>query len=88
MSPDSWSKLPEPVFSQNADSLAFGTGHVSFFRNEKDSLYILYNAYSERSPYNIDNRSTRMQQVHWSKDGIPELGCPLLCSTPVRDPYL
>lgn len=88
MSPDSWSKLPEPVFSQNADSLAFGTGHVSFFQNEKDSLYILYNAYSERSPYNIDNRSTRMQQVHWSKDGIPELGCPISCSTPVRDPYL
>lgn len=87
-SADSWSKLPEPVFSQNADSLALGAGHLTFFRDRKDSLYILYNAYSGRMPDNTDNRSTRMQRVSWSKDGIPQLGKPVACSTCIPEPAI
>lgn len=83
---ESWSKLPEPVFGQEADSLALGTGHITFFRDMRDSLYILYNAYSSRRPDNMDNRSIRMQRAHWSGDGIPQLGKPVSCDTGIMEP--
>ncbi|MBP5397839.1 MAG: family 43 glycosylhydrolase [Bacteroidales bacterium] len=82
----SWHKLAEPVFSSDADAQAFGAGHLSFFRDASDSLYLLYQAYSGGVLNRTEDRSPRMQPASWGADGVPVLGRPLPLSTPVREP--
>lgn len=51
LNPESWTKLPEPVFFQNPEVSAYGAGHVSFFHSDSE-LYMIYQASpsTERGP--------------------------------------
>ena len=85
LSPSSWTKLPDPVFSQNPEVAAYGAGHVSFFSAGND-LYMIYQAYSETERTSVDNRSPRMQLISWNKEGIPVLGRPASLETVYPEP--
>ncbi|MBR1705796.1 MAG: glycoside hydrolase family 43 protein [Bacteroidales bacterium] len=77
LDPASWHKKPEPVFSKCERTGVLGPGHLSFFRTGSQ-LYILYNGKSRFPDMRaVDNRSPRMQEVQWGKDGIPVLGFPV-----------
>ncbi|MBR1887541.1 MAG: glycoside hydrolase family 43 protein [Bacteroidales bacterium] len=77
LEPSSWHKSPEPVFSKNEGTGVLGPGHVSFYRT-REQLYILYNGKSRFPDMRaVDNRSPRMQEVKWGKDGVPVLGFPV-----------
>ena len=86
LDPSSWYKNPEPVFSSCERTGVIGPGHISFFRTS-DQLFILYNGKS-RLPLMraVDNRSPRMQEIRWGKDGIPVLGHPVRVDSVLLSP--
>lgn len=77
LSPSSWHKQSEPVFSKSEETGVLGPGHLCFFQKD-GSLFILYNGKSRFSDMHaVDNRSCRMQPASWGADGIPILGYPI-----------
>ena len=77
MDPASWTKNPEPVFSQNPEGNAFGPGHNGFFKSKDGTEdWIIYHA----NPYEGQGcggaRSIRIQPFTWDENGNPEFGDP------------
>lgn len=86
LNPESWTKLPEPVFFQNPEVSAYGAGHVSFFHSDSE-LYMIYQASPSTERTSIDNRSPHMQLISYDKTGIPQLGRPVDISVRFPEPY-
>lgn len=77
MDPDSWNKSPEPVFSTNAELKRFGPGHNSFtVAEDGETDLMVYHARDYRelkgSPLSDPNRHTRVRELHWDKNGMPD----------------
>jgi GH43 family beta-xylosidase len=79
LNPDSWHKLPEPVFFTNELLKRFGPGHNSFTVAEDGKTDVMiYHArdYKEINgePLYDPNRHTRARILKWSDDGMPFFG--------------
>lgn len=82
LSPDSWTKLPDPVFVTNEETGQYGPGHNSFTASPDGSQDILiYHARNykdiEGDPLYDPNRHARAQVFGWNEDGLPDFGVPV-----------
>jgi GH43 family beta-xylosidase len=85
LDPASWSKHPEPVFSQAPENGMYSTGHNSFFVSpDGKEHYILYHARHTDSSREV--RKPHAQRFDWDKKGYPVFGKPLPHSTPQPKP--
>lgn len=79
LDPDSWNKLPEPVFFSNPEHKRFGPGHNSFTKAEDgETDVMIYHARDykeiEGEPLYDPNRNTRARVLGWTEDGMPYFG--------------
>lgn len=82
-----WIKHPEPVFSKNPESKAFGPGHNGFFKSpDSTEDWIIYHANPSAGKGCADERSPRMQPFLWQDDGTPDFGEPVKINTHVNIP--
>lgn len=87
MNPDDWVKTPQPVFSMNAESGAYGPGHNGFFKSPDDSEdWIIYHARSLPGGGDGNGRNARIQQFTWNADGTPNFGIPVKIGVPIAKP--
>lgn len=74
----SWTKSPVPVFKQSPANGVYAPGHNSFFKSpDGREDWILYHANSQPGQGCGKDRSPRMQQFSWNKDGTPNFGIPV-----------
>ncbi|UYQ94334.1 family 43 glycosylhydrolase [Chitinophaga horti] len=84
MNPADWTKTQQPVFSMNAESGAYGTGHNGFFKSpDGKEDWIIYHA---RSGPGGGSRNARIQKFTWNADGSPNFGIPAKIGFPVQKP--
>jgi GH43 family beta-xylosidase len=87
LDPASWTKYPQPVFSQKPASGAYGPGHNSFFKSpDGTESWILYHANSETGQGCGKFRSPRAQKFAWKNDGSPDFGEPAAIGIPAKIP--
>lgn len=78
MNPASWTKSPQPVFWQNPDAGAYGTGHNGFFQLlDGTQDWIIYHANPGPDQGCGNLRSPRAQPFTWNPDGTPNFGRPV-----------
>jgi GH43 family beta-xylosidase len=78
LNPASWTKSPVPVFKQSPENGVYAPGHNSFFKSpDGKEDWILYHANSQPGQGCGKDRSPRMQQFTWNKDGSPNFGVPV-----------
>ena len=83
----SWTKINHPVFSQSPEAKAYGPGHNSFFQSlDGKQDWMIYHANSRPNQGCGDNRSPRIQPIHWTAQGTPDLGTPVSIDTPIPRP--
>ena len=74
----SWTKSANPVFRQNPDGGAFGTGHNGFFQSpDGTENWIIYHANPGPNQGCGNRRSPRAQPFTWNADGSPDFGTPV-----------
>lgn len=77
MSPESWEKSQEPVFSQYPEGNAYGPGHNGFFKSvDGTEDWIIYHANPQAGQGCGGNRSIRIQPFVWDDNGYPDFGTP------------
>ena len=73
----SWAKSAVPMFWQNPEAGAYGTGHNGFFQSpDGKEDWIVYHANPGPNQGCGSERSVRVQRFHWSSDGKPDFGRP------------
>ncbi len=79
LDPDSWHKLPDPVFFTNREFNRYGPGHNSFTVAEDGKTDVMI--YHARDYEGIDgeplydpNRHTHARILEWQEDGMPFFG--------------
>lgn len=78
MKPGSWTKSAQPVFWQNPQAGAYGTGHNGFFESpDGRQSWIIYDANERPNVGCGDTRSARIQAFRWTFDGYPDFGRPV-----------
>jgi GH43 family beta-xylosidase len=78
MDPASWTKSPKPVFWQNPEAGAYGTGHNGFFPSPDGTQeWIIYHANPGPNQGCGNLRSPRIQSFTWNADGSPDFGRPV-----------
>lgn len=81
MNPASWTKSPTPVFVSSPEHGVWGPGHNSFTVDEHGRDVLVYHARDYRDikgdPLFDPNRHTRVQPIHYPKDGTPDFGVPV-----------
>ena len=78
MDPSSWRKSERPVFWQNPEGSAYGTGHNTFFKSlDGKQDWILYHANPKPGQGCGGQRSPRAQPFTWKPDGTPDFGRPI-----------
>ena len=78
LDPASWEKQPEPVFQRSDENSVFGPAHNGFFKSPDGTEdWIVYHANDSTAGACDDGRTTRVQRITWSDDGLPEFGEPV-----------
>ena len=81
MSPEVWSKSPEPVFKTCEETRIWGPGHNSFTVDEQGRDVLVYHGRDYREikgdPLFDPNRHTRVQRLYYKPDGTPDFGVPV-----------
>jgi GH43 family beta-xylosidase len=81
MNAKSWSKSPVPVFQSSPAHHVYGPGHNSFTVNEHGRDMLVYHArdyeHINGDPLFDPNRHTRIQPIHYRRDGTPDFGEPV-----------
>jgi GH43 family beta-xylosidase len=78
MNPQSWTKMPAPVFAGLASSNAYGPGHNGFFKSRDGKEdWLIYHANSAAGQGCGNSRNVRMQKFSWTADGLPSFGEPV-----------
>jgi len=78
LDPASWAKSETPVFKQSPENKVYAPGHNSFFKSADGKQdWIIYHANSQPGQGCGKDRSPRMQQFTWNKDGSPNFGVPV-----------
>jgi GH43 family beta-xylosidase len=87
LSPSSWVKNPDPVFSRNDANGVFGPGHNGFFTSpDGTENWIVYHANDAVGDGCDNNRTTRAQRFTWNTDGTPNFGTPVRLGTTLDGP--
>lgn len=87
LDPNSWKKVPHPVFSESPEAHAYGTGHNGFFKSPDGTQdWIVYHANSEPHQGCGRFRSPRAQPFTWKADGTPDFGKPVPTDQPIPRP--
>lgn len=87
MNSSDWTKSSKPVFTTDAQSHAYATGHCSFFKSpDGTETWIIYHANPKPHQGCGSHRSPRMQRIHWSADGTPIFGRPVPIGVPILKP--
>jgi GH43 family beta-xylosidase len=87
LNPNSWKKVPHPVFSESPEAHAYGTGHNGFFKSPDGKQdWIIYHANSEPHQGCGRFRSPRAQPFTWKADGTPDFGKPIPLDQPIPRP--
>ncbi|GAC1355230.1 MAG: glycoside hydrolase family 43 protein [Acidobacteriaceae bacterium] len=74
----SWKKSAEPLFRQDPEGKAFGTGHNGFFVSpDGRQNWIIYHANPGPNQGCGNLRSPRAQPFTWKADGTPDFGRPV-----------
>lgn len=78
LDPSVWVKSDKPILEQSDKNKVYAPGHNSFFKspNGKED-WILYHANSNPGEGCGVQRSPRMQQITWDKNGNPVVGNPI-----------
>jgi GH43 family beta-xylosidase len=83
----SWTKHPEPVFTQSPENGVYAPGHNSFFVSPSGrENWILYHANDEPGQGCGKFRKPRAQPFTWRADGSPDFGKPVKPGTPIQVP--
>ncbi|WP_233391740.1 family 43 glycosylhydrolase [Pelomonas caseinilytica] len=86
MDPASWHKSPGPVFTSSAERGIYGPGHNSFLTEPDGTVLNVYHARNYRDiagdPLKDTGRTTRVQPLGFTADGMPDFGRPLPETTP------
>lgn len=81
MDAKSWSKSPVPVFQSSPAHHVYGPGHNSFTVDEHGRDMLVYHArdyeHINGDPLFDPNRHTRIQPIHYRRDGTPDFGEPV-----------
>lgn len=78
LDPASWTKSAQPVFKQSTKNEVYAPGHNAFFKSpDGKEDWIIYHANSRPGLGCGKQRSPRMQQFTWNKDGSPNFGIPV-----------
>ncbi|MBO0938646.1 glycoside hydrolase family 43 protein [Fibrella sp. HMF5335] len=72
----SWTKRTEPVFKTSVHNGVYGPGHGCFFCTESGQTWLLYHANPGPGKGCENERSPRLQRIHWHHDGLPDFGIP------------
>lgn len=81
----SWKKSSNAVFA--SANGAYGPGHNGFFKSPSGKEdWIVYHANSNANGHCDGNRSTRIQKIGWTADGVPQLGSPTNVDTEIPEP--
>lgn len=89
LNPESWEKVPTPVFSQNPENNVYGPGGLTFVESpDGKEWYALYHArrISNDAPGAIDSRTPRLMKIEWDEKGIPVFALPDKEGTPLPLP--
>lgn len=87
LNPSDWTKHPEPVFSMNAESGAYGPGHNGFFKSPDGTEdWIIYHARNLPDGGNTNYRNPRIQKFTWNADGTPNFGIPVKIGEAIKKP--
>ena len=73
LNPDSWTKIPDPVFQTNSEISRYGPGHNSFTVSEDgmENLFVFHaRDYKEiiGDPLYDPNRHTYIQKLTWNSE--------------------
>jgi GH43 family beta-xylosidase len=83
----SWTKNPQPVFTERPEAHAYGTGHNSFFKSPDGKQdWIVYHANPEPHEGCNGARSPRAQPFKWNAEGTPDFGRPVPTGKPIPKP--
>lgn len=79
LDPESWNKLPDPVFSSKPEFNRYGPGHNSFtVAEDGETDVMIYHARTYKEikgePLYDPNRHTRARVLKWTEDGMPFFG--------------
>jgi hypothetical protein len=87
MNPADWTKKNTPVFSQKAESSAYGPGHNGFFKSPDGTEdWIIYHARNLPNGGDGNARNPRIQKFTWNADGTPNFGEPVPINQPLKRP--
>ena len=87
LSPGSWVKSPNPVFTRSDANGVYGPGHNGFFTSPDGSeSWIVYHANAAASDGCTGTRTTRVQKFTWNADGTPNFGTPASLDTAITVP--
>jgi GH43 family beta-xylosidase len=82
-----WTKSDRPVFWQNPDGHAYGTGHNGFFPSpDGRQNWIIYHANPGPNQGCGNQRSPRVQPFTWNPDSTPNFGRPVPLGQPLEKP--
>lgn len=89
LDPLAWVKSEKPILQQSDKTKVYAPGHNSFFKspNGKED-WILYHANSNPGEGCGQQRSPRMQQIKWDKNGNPVIGDPISEGTVLAIPAM
>ena len=78
LDPASWVKTKTPVFKESEQNGVYAPGHNAFFKSPDGKQdWLLYHANPKPGCGCDGQRSPRMQQFTWKKDGTPDFGIPV-----------
>ncbi|WP_313360029.1 glycoside hydrolase family 43 protein [Mixta calida] len=80
MQPAHWNKSARPVFTTSWENRQYGPGHNSFTVDEEGNDLLVYHARNyteiEGDPLWDPNRHTRIKNIVWDANGMPDFGVP------------
>lgn len=82
----SWTKAKEPVFKKSVRNGVFGPGHGCFFQTAHGQTWLLYHANSGPDKGCENERTPRLQPIHWHRTGMPDFGVPAAEKTQLQRP--
>lgn len=87
LSPSSWVKHPECIFSSNVEEAIYAPGHNSFVRSPDGSqIFNVYHA-KQTTSLGFEDRGIHMQPIGWTVDDMPVLGRPVSRDTLLAAPF-
>ncbi|MBP1221819.1 family 43 glycosylhydrolase [Flavobacterium sp. 1355] len=89
LDPLAWAKSEKPILQQSDKTKVYAPGHNSFFKSPNGREdWILYHANSNPGEGCGQQRSPRMQQIKWDKNGNPVIGDPISEGTVLAIPAM